>query len=301
MSTSKLPESDLPNPTSPSLEVHSNLEYLEAEFFVVRSRVEALLAVQRGDLDTEGYKRLVEDQRSGRRALKQAREKAVEGGLTVPFHDLSVKFELDETDELMLLTCLSAYLSAQTWTQLRIAQGQPARAYLEAGFVTEFASPADSLVAQFEWHSHRTSLLRHGLLELDAVGFSGGAYSSALVAPHYVAAYVLGGLPRDHSQRDMACCVDPIFDVSTLVLDDGRQRRLGGLLATLVPQREETPRPPLEQVRLLVSGPPGSGKTLMTQVIARAVERKLYVVDIGLLVSHPTRSAIYVERSSPLV
>ncbi|MDX9721508.1 MAG: AAA family ATPase [Myxococcota bacterium] len=301
----------------------SNEDYLSWELVQLKLRLERFIDAREQSGDASEFMELVELQRRDRPALLAARAAAFDAGVEIPFERLCRRFQLDAFEEAVLLTCIAQQISAFVRQLLLRAQGNLLKPWLEIGFLSDLLDPQHTYLSRAEWSRLDAKLPAEGLLIVEAPpdAIRSSVLGHAVLAPHFLAAAVLGRALVDERLAKFCELRDPLPPPIPCMLPDESQRQINAFLdgfqqvggtgqvpnrqelggtgqvpnrqepegAGQVPNRQELGQHPW---RLLLSGPTGCGKSSLAQHLSAAFGRPLFSVYLDRLAGEPDARAL---------
>ena len=263
----------------------ANSDYLGWEMLRLQRRLNAYLNGKDNPELVPAFQHLVEELLVTRAPAMEARRRAVETGVDIPFEQLSRRFGLSPEEEEVLMVCVAPHLSATNWHLLTCAQGSVLKAYLEVGFVAELVQPSLNLLTTREWFHPEASLMKNGLCFLEPppdgqVPVS--VLTHSVYSPHYVAAAIMGIATVDERLAGFCEILDPNVELFDVVLPDETREQVEEFVRGF--HRRAAPlnlgsRP----WTLLIAGPRRSGKTVLAKSLATSFRRKLFVMHLNQL------------------
>lgn len=277
---------------SATIKFDSNRDYLLHELERLERRVEAYVHAAESGNGTD-FERAVNELRESRTAVNAARRRAVERGVDIPFERLVQRFELAPEDEDDLLTCLLPQLKATIWAQLVRLQGDGSED-LKAWFFAHLLRPEATPLTDMSWCDHDSRLVKAGLLEVNVPtrGFAGLEW--VVMAPDYVIEAVLGSPGVDERVDAFCSWRHPNISLSDVALSSQVRRDVQNFVESF-PAGVAT-----RGWKLVVAdhGAPGSGKTMLADGIARALDRTIFTIDLRRLGGDDARARLDLALAS---
>ncbi len=261
------------------LDLHRNEDYLHREV----ERIAALVETRQRAADGTDVAADLAALRAARVGLADARATAAEAGLAIPLHDLAQRFELDALEVELFLVVLAPLLDASLLPQYKKLRGGFLLDTIDVSLAIQVACDTwDEKMAARRALSHEGRLVSSGLLVLTQPRGSNNVLHQELSVPSRLLHHVMGDATLSETLVPFCEVVRESVALDRIVLPP---RIRDDVLAVLTPGRDfaaslsewgyDAFLPYGRGVTLLLTGAPGTGKTLFATAIATHLGRPL--------------------------
>lgn len=261
-------------------------DYVQAQLERLRVEVERAIALSAGRSDDAA--RLAREAAAQAEAVRARVQASEAAGVTLGLEALRRRFALDDADGDVILLAVAAAIDPRFGKLYTKLSGVAFHPWLDVGLAIQVRHDdvSDRLRARARFQPD-APLLRHQLITLDRArpDAKDNLLACEIRLPPRVARLVLGTDPTGGSSA-YARLVEPALDLDQVVLPDDARAEIAQILqatpaleARLGEWGYQALLPSGRALTLLLTGPPGTGKTTLAGAMARRLGKRLLAVD----------------------
>jgi SpoVK/Ycf46/Vps4 family AAA+-type ATPase len=276
--------------TTPHFEIHGNQDYLRLEVERVKALAQARLTEAEGAADAQELERLS----AQKAALAQARVEATAAGVGIPLQEVVTRFGLGPLEAELLLVVLAPLLDGSILPIYKRLRGGFLLDGVDVSLAVQLAAGTweEKLEARRAL-THQAPLVANGLLQVTQPRGATNVLHQEVVLPARLLNHLLGDAALAESLAPFCEVVREAVPLERVVLPP---RVRDDLLAVLTPGKAfrdslsawgyDAFLPYGRGVTLMLTGAPGTGKTLLATALATHLGRPLLRVRSGKLQDH---------------
>ena len=270
------------------------LEFIERSVFLMEMLIDLALAKKYKEdkwLRSEGFDEKFEEVQQ---QLHEIRAKANEFNKIFSFDYLVMRFDLTEIEANILLMALIPSVDTEVVEKIRNYYGGTID-YMSIDFILKvlFEDPVDRLDA-LTIFSQSSKLVANDLIEISPViGGLPGLQGYKVEMPEHVAAYILGKDVLSGKIREFATIEHPENSPDEIEMDEEDKNTL----IRMIKGWQQSFNVNADRSLIVeIEGRPGSGKTLLSSILAATIDRPLIRVDCSKMATIPE----FAERAKAL-